>query len=280
MAQKFLPESRYMESQLEENWKANPKVHIGKTVHVKPVEYISSTKTLIVRGMNFTGQISYSELSLYQFTCFENTLIPKFLPKVFKHCITCKIVDFSDLDKKFILSRKESMEEAVQNVKLGEIIDAALINCTKKSAFIDIGAGIEAIIPVQEVSNCRIHNVQDILSDIDYIPVKILEKSKNFENKFVCSYKQAVPPKQILAGDIVFGRVGDFVSDGTGVYVELTPNQTGILDTIGLMVIYSYEQNFYSTPDIVIGNTYSFRVHKVKESKKYPGRYDYCLRIM
>lgn len=273
----FLPECRYQPTLLT-CWENDPNSHIGKIVHVLPKEFLSATKTLNVAGENFVGIIEESELSLYPITYFEGSTLPKFLPKMFGHCMTAKITGFSN--GKFILSRRASMQEALSFLNIGDIVESKKTSCIPKIVFVDIGAGISAIIPISEVTSSCIDDVAPIFEGIDYIPVKIIGKSPNYENKYIASYKQTIPPKLIVKGDIVLGKATNLTQDGTGVYVELSPTQSGIVDIEGLTVVSKDQIDEYSYPDIVLGNTYSFLVHRVKESNKFRNKTHYSLRLV
>ena len=90
----FLPECRYQPTHLP-SWKDCPNDYLGKIVHVLPTEFLKRTKKLFVCGNNFNGIIEEEELSIYPITYFDQTNMPRFLPKLFDHCITAMITGFS-----------------------------------------------------------------------------------------------------------------------------------------------------------------------------------------
>ena len=273
----FLPESRYQPTRLD-NWEQDPQAHIGTIVHVMPNEYLSSTQTLTVSGKNFMGVIDNSELSIYPITYFEKDLIPKMLPKMFGRCITAKIIGFSN--SRFILSRKSSMQDALAYLKIGNTVEARIISCLDKKAFVDIGAGINAILPIKEVATIYLESLIPIFENVDYITAKIIAESSKHPNKFVVSSKQLIPQKEIERGDIVLGKAVNMLPDMTGVFVELSPTQTGIVDTDNLIVVGKDNAEEYFNADIVLGRTYSFLVTKVRPDKHFETVKHYSLRLL
>ena len=273
----FLPESRYQPTRLD-NWEQDPQAHIGTIVHVMPKEYLSTTQTLTVYGKNFIGSIEISELSIYPITYFKKDRMPKMLPKMFGQCITAKITGFSN--NRFILSRKSSMQDALAYLKIGDIVEARIISCLDKKAFVDIGAGINAILPIKEVATIYLESLIPILENTDYIPAKIIAESNQYPNKFVISSKQVIPPKEIERGDIVLGKAVKMLPDMTGVFVELSPTQTGIVDTDNLIVVGEDNPQEYFNADIVLGHTYSFLVIKIRPDKNFENVQHYSLRLL
>jgi len=277
MVEDFLPEARYQPTLLK-NWQKDPRLHIGKIVHVLPEEYLSALNTLYVYGENFPGIIETSELSIYPIDCFEGTKTPKFLPNLFGHCITAKIINFSQ--GKYILSRKITMQEALEQISIGQIVEARKISVHPKIAFVDIGGGLNAIIPTHEVTSSLISDIRPVFSKMKYFSVKILTESTNYKNKFIVSYKQAIDLKPISKGDIVIGKATNLLEDGSGIFVELSPIQTGIADIENLVVISPNEVADNINYDIILGNYYNFTVHKVRDTDAPRSIQHYSLRLL
>ncbi|MBO4816469.1 MAG: S1 RNA-binding domain-containing protein [Clostridia bacterium] len=275
-SKEFFPEARYDLTQLI-NWQANPYLFITKIVHVKVDSYSSHEGTLYVYGKNFEGIIDISELSIYEIDYFpDNIYTPKFVLNCFANdtCITAMIIGYAN--GHFILSRKKSMRKALSYLKIGQIISAYKTGTTKTMVFLDIGAGINAIIPSHEISSCRV-DASKYFKTFQYIPVKLIDESEH-ENKFIMSYKQCFSPKHIEKNDIVYGKTICYTNDYSGVFVELSPNQAGIVDTDGLLVVESRAYS-YLKPNIVIGQTYPFWVKRIKQSKT-TGEAQYALRFI
>ena len=251
-SQRFFPESRYSRTHLP-NWEQNANEFINTIVHVKPRKYLPGIG-LFVYGDNFEGLIPTKELSIY------TNQNPSRLAGILvgrKFLVTAQICSISgDL---FILSRKKSMEDALQQVydamDSNETVSAKILNIQDFTTFLDIGGGISAILPICEVSSTYIEkeNLFKYFEGIDSIPVKILNESKKSQGKFVVSYKKAFKPIPISEGDTVKGRIIRDLPDGTGKVVELSPVQSGIVD-IGLQ----------SWIHLEIGQSYNFYVTRFR----------------
>lgn len=80
-----------------------------------------------------------------------------------------------------VLSRKNVQkrckEEFLDNLALGDIIDAKVTHLEKFGAFIDIGAGINALIPIDMLSVSRISHPRQRLSEGQKIKV-VLRKER------------------------------------------------------------------------------------------------------
>ena len=262
MAQKFLPESRYSRKTCLLNWKENPKSFVNEIVHVKPTAY-NSEIGLYVDGEDFKGIIPLTELTIYPQNAFN-------LSKILinrGHLITAKITDF--FDNQFILSRKESMEEALVEV-LDELqaetkIYAKITGFYNEITFLDIGGGINAILPLYEVT-LTTENPFTFFEGMDSIKVKLLNESYSNKNKFVASFIKAFDPLPISVGDVVKGRIVRKISDNSGYIVEISPVQSGIVDV--------------SQPWITLhtGQTYLFRISRIRLSEN--GFIHYSLHLI
>ena len=252
----FLPEDRYNNTILDDGWELNPDAYLGTIVHVFP-ENFTTSKTLTVKGENFPGFIPENELSIYPIDYFVGSTIPKFLPTVMKSCrVTAIIIGYEN--GRFVLSRKKSMEQALQNIAYNQIIMCSKVATTYGSAFVDIGGGINAIIPSHEISNCIIESATNYFKDLHYFPCLILEESHTYKNKFVVSYKKVAPQLDISVGSKIKGKVTGLTNDSTGAYVELSPSQFGILDLGSLTVGYN------DCSDLTFFRDYDFIVTKIR----------------
>ena len=247
MAKDFLPESRYGKSTLD---LSKPQENIGKIVHVQPKTYVSE-KGLNVIGKNFNGFILNDLLTIY-----ENDT-QKFINSI-KHsraCITAKVIGYHEKSKVFILSRKDSMEDAVKEIYIGKILTAKIKGIYGTTYYLDIGAGITAILPVRELSITFIPE-EDVLERFNKnrnIKVMVTGESNLYKYKYVSSYKKAFEPLPIEPGDVIYGKVTSILPDCTGAVVEISPVQAGIVDL-----------NSESFNLVKPGNTYEFYVLRVR----------------
>ena len=273
----FLPEARYRPTYLLKD----PSKSISEIVHVKPLEFFSSEDILTVEGVNFRGIIPKDELSIYPMTYFEGNSTPKLLWNAFHThiALTAEITSYDESNGLAILSRKKSMERALSSgiFAVENKMKAKIIYSYKNKTFVDLGAGVTGIVPTKEFSMGFISDIEEFLKGKDYIPVKIIGNKGNW---IMASHKDFFEPKKIIEGDIVQGKILDYIPDGTGVFVEISPTQIGILDTEYLTVVKSeYLDVFDNT--IVKGKIYSFRVHRIRSPKNTgSNRLRYCLRLV
>lgn len=273
----FLPEARCQVTIF--NYWTNPKLHIGEVVNVLPENYNCESQELnVFIGNSFPGIIPLSELSIYDFE--EEKIYPKLIYPLFinHHPITAKIIDFDSHRNCFILSRKENMKDALEyflSIKgSSEIIYAYKTNISKSCIFVDIGAGICGLIPCSEISNSYVDSSK-YFDEIDYIPVHLL--SENVYGKFVLSYKSTVPYQDFNIGDIVLGKVTQLVPSGDGIFIELNPNQTGILDAdYGLLTaqcdndecfIISSKSNNFPVYCLMKNGKYYFQISQIRTTE-------------
>lgn len=262
----FLPEARCKVTIF--NYWTNPESHIGEVVNVLPQNYNRENQELnVFIGNSFPGIIPLSELSIYDFE--EEKIHSKLISPLFINHkpITAKIIDFDRYRDRFILSRKENMKNALEYFLSingsSEIIYAYKISASKSSIFVDIGAGICGLIPCSEISDSYI-NSSEYFDGTDYIPVHLL--FENVYGKFVLSYKSTAPYQDFNIGDIVLGKVTRSVPTGDGIFIELNPNQSGILDTdYGLLTAQGDNDEWFIIPS----KSNNFSSHCLKVNKKY-----------
>ena len=252
--QNFLPESRYSMKTHLSNWAQNPQNFVNTIVHVQPKEYLPGSG-LFVLGNNFEGIIPSEELSIYPDD--EPERLSGILIKR-QYLVTAKICSFSN--DFFILSRKETMRQALKEVfnemNSGSLVLAKIASIYGTATYLDIGAGISALLPINEISSTYIEKdlLHSYFKGIDSILVKVINESQKFPNKFIASFKDACVPTSISVGDIVEGRVVRNLPDGTGKIIEITPLQSGIVD-LGL----------HSWITLDMGQFYNFRVTRVRQ---------------
>lgn len=133
-----------------------------------------------------------------------------------------------------ILSRRavqQSCTEAYLNsLENGDIIDAAVTHLEKFGAFIDIGAGINALIPIDMLSVSRISHPEERLKEGQGIRVVLRKKEPE---KMTFSLKELLGTwednaNEFAPGETVTGVVRSI--EDYGVFVELAPNLAGLAE--------------------------------------------------
>lgn len=133
-----------------------------------------------------------------------------------------------------ILSRKDvqikCMDSYLSRLKVGDIIDANVTHLEKFGAFIDIGAGINALIPIDMLSVSRISHPAERLREGQSIKV-ILKKIE--PNKLTFSLKELLGSWEDNAADFSPGETVTGIVrsiEDYGVFVELAPNLAGLAE--------------------------------------------------
>ncbi len=133
-----------------------------------------------------------------------------------------------------ILSRRavqlRCINEFLSGLTEGDIIDARVTHLEKFGAFIDIGAGINALIPIDMLSVSRISHPCERLTEGQNIRVVLRKKEPG---KMTFSLKELLGTWQENAskftqGETVTGIVRSI--EDYGVFVELTPNLAGLAE--------------------------------------------------
>lgn len=133
-----------------------------------------------------------------------------------------------------ILSRRAvqlmCINEFISRLEEGDVIDARVTHFEKFGAFIDIGAGINALIPIDMLSVSRIaHPAQRLFEGQD---IRVVLRKKE-EHKLTFSLKELLGTWQENAdcfspGETVTGVVRSI--EDYGVFIELMPNLAGLAE--------------------------------------------------
>ncbi len=133
-----------------------------------------------------------------------------------------------------LLSRRavqlRCINEYLSNLQVGDVIDAKVTHLERFGAFIDIGAGINALIPIDMLSVSRITHPSERLTEGDSIKVVLRKREPD---KLTFSLKELLGTWQENAdnfstGETVTGVVRSI--EDYGVFVELAPNLAGLAE--------------------------------------------------
>lgn len=137
-------------------------------------------------------------------------------------------------ETKAVCSRRtvqlECMRDYISRLAQGDVIDARVTHLEKFGAFIDIGAGINSLIPIDMLSVSRISHPGERLTAGQQIKTVLKKKE---ETKLTFSLKELLGTWQENAerfsvGETVTGIVRSIES--YGVFVELAPNLAGLAE--------------------------------------------------
>ncbi len=133
-----------------------------------------------------------------------------------------------------ILSRRavqlRCLNEYLNKLVVGDVIDARVTHLEKFGAFIDIGSGINALIPIDMLSVSRITHPNERLTEGQNIKVALRKKEPD---KMTFSLKELLGSWEENAdnfspGETVTGVVRSI--EDYGVFVELAPNLAGLAE--------------------------------------------------
>ncbi len=137
--------------------------------------------------------------------------------------------------KTAILSRKKVQEDFKNNylptLSAGDIIDAKITHLETFGAFCDIGCGINALLPIDNISVSRIPH-PDVRFSVGE-NIKAIVKNFDEEGRVTLSHKELLGTweenaENFSVGETVSGIVRSVES--YGVFVELTPNLSGLAE--------------------------------------------------
>lgn len=149
-----------------------------------------------------------------------------------------KIIGFQrdDNDREFaILSRKavqkECMENYISKLKPGDVITARVTHMENFGVFLDIGAGINGLLPIDSISVSRIPHPSVRFSVGQSI--RVVVRSVDEQGRLTFSHKELLGTweqnaDEFAPGETVPGIVRSVES--YGIFVELTPNLAGLAE--------------------------------------------------
>jgi small subunit ribosomal protein S1 len=132
---------------------------------------------------------------------------------------------------------KEKREEALKNIKFGEVVDGIVRTVVPFGAFIDIG-GVEGLVPLSEMSHNRADGPKDVFKVNETVKVKVLRVDE--KGKLWLSRKSAIEDP--------WGQVASKYAQGTrhkgkvvrlqpfGAFVELENGIDGLIHSADLSI--------------------------------------------
>lgn len=146
-----------------------------------------------------------------------------------------KSINQCDGKKTAILSRKQVqqnfMESVMPDITRGDVIDAAITHLESFGAFCDIGCGVNALLPIDNISVSRIPHPDVRFSVGDSI--KAVVKTFDELGRITLSHKELLGTwtenaELFSPGETVSGVIRSI--EDYGIFVELTPNLSGLAE--------------------------------------------------
>lgn len=134
-----------------------------------------------------------------------------------------------------ILSRKsvqrDCMEQYVKKLRSGDVITARVAHMENFGVFLDIGAGINGLLPIDSISVSRIPHPSVRFSPGQMI--KVIVKSIDDMGRLTFSHKELLGTWEQNAGEFTPGETVPGIVrsiENYGIFVELAPNLAGLAE--------------------------------------------------
>ncbi len=134
-----------------------------------------------------------------------------------------------------VLSRKSVQQDCIDNyvshLKAGDVITAKVTHMESFGVFLDIGAGINGLLPIDSISVSRIPH-PDVRFSMGQM-IRVIVKSVDEMGRLTFSHKELLGTweqnaKEFAPGETVPGIVRSIES--YGIFVELSPNLAGLAE--------------------------------------------------
>lgn len=151
--------------------------------------------------------------------------------------VPLKVLDIDDARKRLVVShrraqqeeRRNARNELLQSLKVGEERDATVVRLADFGAFVELGSGIDALIPASELAFERVEKPSDVVKIGDQLKVRVLRIDQGGK-KIAVSRKGALADPWrdhsalLQRGKTVEGKV---VAKERGLDVEIAPGIVG-----------------------------------------------------
>nr|WP_330399787.1 S1 RNA-binding domain-containing protein [Peptostreptococcus faecalis] len=113
---------------------------------------------------------------------------------------------------------KDPWKLIADEVRVGSVVEAKVLRIIEKGAFVQVKEGVEAYLPIGELSENRVNKVEDVVNIGDVVKAAIIKF--NAENKrMMLSIKELTREpeedisKYMSLGDDTIGNIGDVLKE-------------------------------------------------------------------
>jgi ribosomal protein S1 len=159
------------------------------------------------------------------------------LESLVKSTVPLKVLDVDEARKRVVVSHRRALQEErrsarqdlIRSLKVGEERESTVVRLTDFGAFVDLGSGVDALVPVSELAFERVEKPADVVHVGDKLKVRILRVEQNGK-KIAASRKGALsdPWREhadvLRQGKTVEGKV---IAKDRRLDVEIAPGVTG-----------------------------------------------------
>jgi len=150
-----------------------------------------------------------------------------------------KLIELDKEKNKAILSQKAVLEqeeeakkqEALENIKIGDVKEGVVQRLTDFGAFVDIG-GIDGLVHVSEIDWERVNKPSDVLKEGENVKVKVLRVDTNNHRVSLSIKEVKESPWQKAQGKFEVGKIYSGIVKRLvtfGAFVELVPSIEGLV---------------------------------------------------
>jgi ribosomal protein S1 len=159
------------------------------------------------------------------------------LESLVKTTVPLKVLDVDEARKRVVVSHRRAMQEQrrgqrselIKSLKVGEERESTVVRLTDFGAFVDLGSGVDALVPVSELAFERVEKPSDIVHVGEKLKVRILRVEQNGK-KIAASRKGALAdPWREHADVLKQGKTieGKVIAKDRRLDVEIAPGVTG-----------------------------------------------------
>jgi len=204
--------------------KRNKQIVVGTAVN-----WDSEERAIIVNlGNEFVGIMPESEITLEELK-YRNS-IKTDIPMQAKYALGKKIcAKITKIENNVVyLSRKQLQTEAIGHLNANKIYNVVIKAVGPYGLYVDVAVGLTAFIHISEISTTRFKN----MADVNMVPGEIIRAViLSMDQKICMSYRRTINLPLVEVGDYVDGIVRSELENRTGYFVEVSPNECGIVDS-------------------------------------------------
>jgi ribosomal protein S1 len=159
------------------------------------------------------------------------------LESLVKSTVPLKVLDVDEARKRVVVSHRRALQEQrrgarqdlIRSLKVGEERESTVVRLTDFGAFVDLGSGVDALVPVCELALERVEKPADVVHVGEKVKVRILRVEQNGK-KIAASRKGALSDpwrehaEVLKQGKTVEGKV---IGKDRRLDVEIAPGVTG-----------------------------------------------------
>lgn len=161
------------------------------------------------------------------------------LESLVKSTIPLKIIDVDEKRRRFVVSHRKALEsqrragrtEFLATLAVGDEREVTVARLTEFGAFVELGFGVDALIPMSELAIERVNKAEDVLKAGETLTVRVLRVEQKGKRISVSRKAMLHDPWREQSGNLRSGTTltGTVVAIDDRLTVEIAPGITGTL---------------------------------------------------